>query len=297
MQTPAPVDYARAHSVEEALELLERYGPEVPADRRRAQPDPDDAAANRPARAGHRHQRPDRAGLHPGGQPPVTRHYLAIGAMTRHRSLLASRGDRRALHDPARRRAGDRRSDRPQPRHRRRFAVPGRSGRGPVRGRRGPARRRWSSGPASGSRTVPAREFTDGPYETVLDDAEMLVEVRIPIRPGAGSAYEKVERRAGDWAVASAGAYLVLDGDTVTDVGIGLAARRRRARLRAGGRGVPARQGSHRRGDRRGRPAGRRVQQSQRRPTRPGHLQEAPRRRTHPGACSAAPPPAHREGI
>ena len=28
MQTPAPVDYARAHSVEEALELLERYGPE-----------------------------------------------------------------------------------------------------------------------------------------------------------------------------------------------------------------------------------------------------------------------------
>jgi len=58
----------------------------------------------------------------------------------------------------------------------------------------------------------------------VLEDAEMLVEVRIPIRPGGGSAYEKVERRAGDWAVASAGAYLVLDGDTVTDVGIGLAA-------------------------------------------------------------------------
>ena len=28
MQTPAPVDYARAHSVEEALALLERYGPE-----------------------------------------------------------------------------------------------------------------------------------------------------------------------------------------------------------------------------------------------------------------------------
>jgi carbon-monoxide dehydrogenase medium subunit len=33
-----------------------------------------------------------------------------------------------------------------------------------------------------------------------------------------------VERRAGDWAVASAGAFLVLDGNTVTDVGIGLAA-------------------------------------------------------------------------
>ena len=77
---------------------------------------------------------------------------------------------------------------------------------------------------SAGSRVVPAREFTDGPYDTVLEDAEMLVEVRIPIRPGSGSAYEKVERRAGDWAVASAGAFLVLDGNTVTDVGIGLAA-------------------------------------------------------------------------
>ena len=28
MQTPAPVDYARAHSVDEALALLERHGPE-----------------------------------------------------------------------------------------------------------------------------------------------------------------------------------------------------------------------------------------------------------------------------
>ena len=75
-----------------------------------------------------------------------------------------------------------------------------------------------------GTRVVPAREFTEGPYQTVLDDAEMLVEVRIPVRPGSGSAYEKVERRAGDWAIAAAGAYVVLDGDTVVDAGIGLAA-------------------------------------------------------------------------
>jgi len=57
-----------------------------------------------------------------------------------------------------------------------------------------------------------------------VGDAEMLVEVRVPTRPGAGSAYEKVERRAGDWAVASAGAFVALDGDTITDVGIGLTA-------------------------------------------------------------------------
>ncbi|MDQ1620951.1 MAG: aerobic carbon-monoxide dehydrogenase medium subunit [Actinomycetota bacterium] len=77
---------------------------------------------------------------------------------------------------------------------------------------------------ATGRRTVDARDFHQGPYETAVGDAEMLVEVRVPIRPGAGSAYEKVERRAGDWAVASAGAFVQLDGDTIKDVGLGLTA-------------------------------------------------------------------------
>jgi len=40
-------------------------------------------------------------------------------------------------------------------------------------------------------------EFTDGPYRAVLDDAEILTEAGIPIRPGVGSAYEKVERAGG----------------------------------------------------------------------------------------------------
>jgi carbon-monoxide dehydrogenase medium subunit len=75
-----------------------------------------------------------------------------------------------------------------------------------------------------GTRTVPAREFHTGPYETVVGDAEILTEVRVPLRPGSGSAYEKVERRAGDWAIAAAGAVVTLDGDTVADVGIGLTA-------------------------------------------------------------------------
>jgi carbon-monoxide dehydrogenase medium subunit len=75
-----------------------------------------------------------------------------------------------------------------------------------------------------GTRTVAAREFHAGPYETVLGDAEMLTEVRVPIRPGAGSAYEKVKRRAGDWAAAGAGAYTVLSDGVVADAGIGLTA-------------------------------------------------------------------------
>jgi len=77
---------------------------------------------------------------------------------------------------------------------------------------------------ADGTREVPVREFHTGPYQTVVGDAELLVEIRVPIRPGGGSAYVKVERRVGDWSVTAAGAALWLDGETVTDVGIGLTA-------------------------------------------------------------------------
>lgn len=77
---------------------------------------------------------------------------------------------------------------------------------------------------SGGTRMVPAREFHVGPYMTVVEDGEMLVEIRLPIRHGTGSAYEKVERRAGDWAVAAAGAFVQLDGGTVADVGLGLTA-------------------------------------------------------------------------
>ena len=51
----------------------------------------------------------------------------------------------------------------------------------------------------------------------------MLTEIRVPLHDDAGSAYEKVERRVGDWAVAAAGAALTIS-DGVID------ARRRRAR-------------------------------------------------------------------
>ena len=67
-------------------------------------------------------------------------------------------------------------------------------------------------------------EFHRGPYETAVGDAEMLVEVRFPLRPNGSSAYEKVERRAGDWAVVSAGAAVWLDGDVIADARVGLAA-------------------------------------------------------------------------
>jgi aerobic carbon-monoxide dehydrogenase medium subunit len=80
-----------------------------------------------------------------------------------------------------------------------------------------------------GSREVSARAFHTGPYETVVGPAEMLTEIRLPVRPGSGSAYLKVMRRAGDWPIGAAGAAVWLTDPSakhtvIADVGIGLTA-------------------------------------------------------------------------
>jgi len=77
---------------------------------------------------------------------------------------------------------------------------------------------------AGGDRVVGMEDFHVGPYMTAVGAGEMLTEVRLPIRPGAGSAHEKVERRAGDWAIAAASAAVWIDSGRITDVGIGLSA-------------------------------------------------------------------------
>jgi carbon-monoxide dehydrogenase medium subunit len=76
----------------------------------------------------------------------------------------------------------------------------------------------------AGDRVVGMREFYRGPYRTAVGAAEMLVEIRIPLREHSGSAYEKVDRRVGDWAVAAAGASLTLANGTIAGAGIALAA-------------------------------------------------------------------------
>jgi carbon-monoxide dehydrogenase medium subunit len=75
-----------------------------------------------------------------------------------------------------------------------------------------------------GERVVGMGRFHVGPYMTAVGEGEMLTEVRIPVRHGAGSAHEKVERRAGDWAIAAASAAVWIDGGTIADVGIALSA-------------------------------------------------------------------------
>ncbi len=218
MQTPAPVDYARATSVEHALALLEERGEDA-----------------RLIAGGHSLLPMMRLRL---AQPEcvidindlsdldyirVDGDELLVGALTRHATLLDSAvvGEHFAIVHDAERLIAD-------PVVRLWGTVGGSFCQGD------PAEDLSAVGSAlkatmvirssSGERRVPAREFHTGPYETAVGPAEMLTEVRIPIRPGGGSAYEKVKRRAGDWATAAVGAYVVMEAATIRDVGLGLTA-------------------------------------------------------------------------
>jgi aerobic carbon-monoxide dehydrogenase medium subunit len=220
MQVPAHVEYDKATSVEHALGLLARYGPEA-----------------RVLAGGHslipmmklRLVQPetlvDINGLTELSFLTVTADELRIGALTRHAELLdcAAAGELFAILHDAERVIAD------------------------------PIVRNWGTIGGSlcqadpsedlsatfaalkatmvirgldGTRTVPAREFHTAPYETVVGPAEILTEIRIAIRRSAatGSAYEKVGRRVGDWPVGAAGAVLWLADGTITEAGIGLSA-------------------------------------------------------------------------
>ena len=219
MQTPAPFGYERATSINHAIALLEKLGPEA-----------------RLVAGGHsllpmmklRLARPeylidinDLVG--DLSYIRVENGELRIGAMTRHSELLGSvlAGEHyQILHDAERV-----------------IADPVVRNRGTVGGSIGQAdpsedlsavfsaaRATIMITSSTGVRGVAARDIHNGPYETVVGEAEMITGVRIPIRAGGGSAYTKVERRAGDWAVAASGVCVWLDGNVITDVGIGLTA-------------------------------------------------------------------------
>ena len=76
----------------------------------------------------------------------------------------------------------------------------------------------------TGERVVGMDEFHVGPYTTAVGEAELLTEIRVPLRAGGGSAHEKVERRAGDWAIAAASAAVWIEGGRIADAGIALSA-------------------------------------------------------------------------
>jgi len=217
MQVPAQFEYAKATSVEHALRLLGKYGPE-----------------SRIVAGGHslipmmklRLAQPlaliDVNDLGELARISVEEHRLCVGAVVRHAELLASalvgehfpilHDAERVIADPIVRNRGTVGGSLCQ-------ADPSEDLSACFAAVRAEA---VIQGPR-GQRVVPIREFFTGPYQTAVADDEMLVQVRVPIRSSA-SAYEKVERRAGDWAVAAAGAALRLDGDIVREAGVGLTA-------------------------------------------------------------------------
>jgi carbon-monoxide dehydrogenase medium subunit len=77
---------------------------------------------------------------------------------------------------------------------------------------------------SGGEREVDMADFHVGPYMTAVGAGELLTEVRLPLFSGAGSAHEKVERRAGDWAIAAASAGVWIEGGKLRQVGIALSA-------------------------------------------------------------------------
>jgi carbon-monoxide dehydrogenase medium subunit len=76
---------------------------------------------------------------------------------------------------------------------------------------------------AGGQRSIPIDEFLVDTMETALGPEEVLVEIQIPQpAPRSGSAYCKLERKVGDYAIAAVAAAITLDGDACRQAGIGL---------------------------------------------------------------------------
>src|SRR6202158_4798813 len=80
-----------------------------------------------------------------------------------------------------------------------------------------------ATGP-NGERVIPIRELYIAILTTSLSSDELLTEIRIPMPPPrSGGAYEKLERKVGDYAVIGVGASIELDeSGRVVQAGIGL---------------------------------------------------------------------------
>ena len=191
MQVPAPIEYERATSVEHAIGLLARLGEEA-----RLIAGGHSLLPMMKLRLANPEYLVDINDLHDElGYIEIEPTEVRIGAMTRHRELLESDALAAAVPDLPRRRAGDRRPAGAQPRHPRRRALPGRPVRGPLLGVHDARRDLRDPRPGGAAAGVDGR-LPRGPYETAVGHAEMLIEVRIPVRP-AGQQRLRQGRPAG----------------------------------------------------------------------------------------------------
>jgi carbon-monoxide dehydrogenase medium subunit len=219
VQVPAPFEYARASSLEHAVELLEQHGPDarVVAGGHSLLPMMKLRLAS-PSWLVDLGDLTELTGIEQRGD------VLRLGALTTHAALLGSELVGRLfpiVHDAEQV-----------------IADPAVRNRGTIGGslcQADPAEdlstvcdvlgaTLVARGPG-GSRTLPIADLHSGPYETTLAHDEILTDVLLPITDRAGSAYAKVERRAGDWAVTAAGAavHLAEDG-SIADAAVGLTA-------------------------------------------------------------------------
>jgi aerobic carbon-monoxide dehydrogenase medium subunit len=219
MQVPGPFEYERATSVDHAVGLLDRLGEGA-----RVIAGGHSLLPMMKLRIANPEYLVDINDLAPELGYVITDPTLVrIGAMTRHREILESdtlaavcpifRDAERVIADPVVRNRGTLGGSLCQ-------ADPAEdlvtvcSVLGAVCLARGP----------SGEREIPIDDFLAGPYETTLAHNEILVEARIPVRHNTSTAYAKVERRVGDWAVTAAGAAITLDGGAIAAARVGLTA-------------------------------------------------------------------------
>ncbi len=74
-----------------------------------------------------------------------------------------------------------------------------------------------------GERQIAAREFYQAIYTTALAENELLTEVRIPTpAEGVGMSYQKIKRKVGDYAIAAAAVTLAMSDGRCTDAAIAL---------------------------------------------------------------------------
>ena len=216
---PASFEYHRASSVEEALDLLARYGADakllaggqslIPDMRYRLTQPGVLVDINKIANLGY---------LSENGQ-------LSMGALTRSSDVEFSELINKKYHllaDVSRTVA--------DPLVRRRGTVAGSLAYNDPSGDWGSAALAARAeiviqGPR-GTRTERIDDFLTGHYQTSLQMDEMLTEVRFPtLDTRTVGAYEKVKRKVGDWATASAAVQVTLnENTTIKEVGISLAA-------------------------------------------------------------------------
>ncbi len=219
MQVPAPFAYERATSVDHAISLMNRLGSEA-----RIVAGGHSMLPMMKLRLANPEYLIDINDLHDElGYIRIEANEVRIGAMARHRQLLESdelavafpifRDAEKVIADPIVRNRGTLGGSLCQadPSEDLSAVCTTLDAQCVIRG-------------TDGDRVVSMADFHRGPYETAVEDGQMLTEIRIPIRPGGSSAYEKVERRAGDWAIVSAGAAVWMDGDAIVDARVGLAA-------------------------------------------------------------------------